>query len=84
MRVEEISFCEASTRLFLWKKAFLLYLAPMIIFPFKIFLRDTRNRMETEREHNGHLFSNRIGVIGVATEHGAEEVGGIWYDTRVS
>lgn len=24
-----------------------LYLAPMIIFPFKIFLRDTRNRMET-------------------------------------
>lgn len=56
----------------------------MIIFPFKIFLRDTRNRMETEREHNGHLFSNRIGVIGVATEHGAEEVGGIWYDTRVS
>lgn len=39
----------------------------MIIFPFKIFLRDTRNRMETEREHNGHLFSNRIGVIGVAT-----------------
>lgn len=67
MRVEEISFCEASTRLFLWKKAFLLYLAPMIIFPFKIFLRDTRNRMETEREHNGHLFSNRIGVIGVAT-----------------
>lgn len=38
MRVEEISFCEtSSTRLFLWKKAFLLYLAPMIIFPFKNF-----------------------------------------------
>lgn len=28
MRVEEISFCQASTRLFLWKKAFLLCISP--------------------------------------------------------